>query len=158
MDAISKTTRQYMSEFKLKAEDIYYSILVASGISKMEAYIAIFHPLQTNIQALANKYERSNTQINALINTIKSKELESYSESQAKKEDLNNYKNKDFIIKELIGTLKNVKGIDRQKVLMAIADLQKMKGEDKEEAKRVLFYLPLPICDKCPNKSNIRNG
>lgn len=66
------------------------------------------------------------------------------------------YKDKDYIIKELVQTSKDMTGKERADVLMRIADLQQMKKEDnKEEEERVHFYVPLPYCKDCPNRNSL---
>ncbi len=66
------------------------------------------------------------------------------------------YKDKDFIIAELIKSLNNLQGKDRADVLNRIADLQQMKKEEnKAEEERVHYYLPLPVCDTCPHQRSL---
>ncbi len=65
------------------------------------------------------------------------------------------YKDKDFIIAELIRAAVDLEGREKADVLNRIADLQQMKKEElKREDERVHFYLPLQVCENCPNKNN----
>lgn len=66
------------------------------------------------------------------------------------------YKDKDFIIAELIKAAADLDGKEKADVLNRIADLQQMKKEElKKEDERVHFYLPLPVCENCPNKNKL---
>jgi len=66
------------------------------------------------------------------------------------------YKDKDFIIAELIKAASDLDGKEKADVLNRIADLQQMKKEElKKEAERVHFYLPLSVCKDCPNKNRL---
>lgn len=76
------------------------------------------------------------------------------------KEDLKQlvdlYKDKDYIIAELVKTQAGLSGKEKADILNRIADLQQMKKEEnKVDDERVHFYLPLPTCDDCPNKVNL---
>jgi hypothetical protein len=66
------------------------------------------------------------------------------------------YKDKDFIIAELIKAAADLDGKEKADVLNRIADLQQMKKEElKKEDERVHFYLPLSVCKDCPNKNRL---
>jgi hypothetical protein len=66
------------------------------------------------------------------------------------------YKDKDFIIAELIRAANDLGGKEKADVLNRIADLQQMKKEEqKKEDERVHFYLPLSVCKDCPNKNKL---
>jgi hypothetical protein len=66
------------------------------------------------------------------------------------------YKDKDFIIAELIRAAADLDGKEKADVLNRIADLQQMKKEEiKKEDERVHFYLPLSVCKDCPNKNKL---
>ena len=66
------------------------------------------------------------------------------------------YKDKDFIIAELIRAAADLDGKEKADVLNRIADLQQMKKEElKKEDERVHFYLPLSVCKDCPNKNRL---
>jgi hypothetical protein len=66
------------------------------------------------------------------------------------------YKDKDFIIAELIRAAADLDGKEKADVLNRIADLQQMKKEEqKKEDERVHFYLPLQVCKDCPNKNKL---
>lgn len=75
------------------------------------------------------------------------------------KEDIqelvNQYKDKDFIIAELVKTQTSLVGKEKADILTRIADLQKMKQEEKKEDDRVHYYLPLEVCDDCQFRSNL---
>ena len=79
--------------------------------------------------------------------------------SDMEKEDLkelvNLYKDKDFIIAELVKTQTSLVGKEKADILTRIADLQKMKQEEKREDDRVHYYLPLEVCDDCPFQENL---
>ena len=80
--------------------------------------------------------------------------------SDMEKEDLKQlvdaYKDKDYIIAELVKTQAGLSGKEKADILNRIADLQQMKkNEEKKEDERVHFYLPLPLCDNCPNKGKL---
>ena len=95
--------------------------------------------------------------INSLITYLKA---EKTTENSLIEEDISslveNYKEKDFIIKQFVKALNGLKGKDMADVLSKIADLQQMKKEEmKNEEERVHFYLPLPYCKDCPNKKNL---
>jgi hypothetical protein len=66
------------------------------------------------------------------------------------------YKDKDFIIAELIKAASDLDGKEKADVLNRIADLQQMKKEEmKKEDEKVHFYLPLSVCKDCPNKNKL---
>ncbi len=66
------------------------------------------------------------------------------------------YKDKDYILLELVKAQATLTGKDKVDVLNRIADLQQMKkNEEKKEDDRVHFYLPLPTCDDCQFKGNL---
>jgi len=66
------------------------------------------------------------------------------------------YKDKDFIIAELIKAASDLDGKEKADVLNRIADLQQMKKEElTKEDERVHFYLPLSVCSDCPNKNKL---
>lgn len=76
------------------------------------------------------------------------------------KEDLKQlvdlYKDKDYIIAELVKAQAGLSGKEKADILNRIADLQQMKKEEnKIDEDRVHFYLPLPLCDDCPNKGKL---
>lgn len=79
--------------------------------------------------------------------------------SDMEKEDIqelvNQYKDKDFIIAELVKTQASLQGKEKADILTRIADLQKMKQEEKREDDRVHYYLPLEVCDDCKFQSNL---
>lgn len=80
--------------------------------------------------------------------------------SDMEKEDLKElvdlYKDKDYIIAELVKTQASLSGKEKADILNRIADLQQMKkNEEKKEDERVHFYLPLEVCDDCPNKGKL---
>jgi len=133
-------------------------MLISKGLPLAEAYIAIFRPLTAGGATLARKHIRENPQINSLITYLKTEKTTA--ENNVLTEDVSmlveSYKDKDFIIAELIKSLNGLTGKDRADVLNRIADLQQMKKEEiKNEEERVHFYLPLPICKDCPNKNNL---
>ena len=66
------------------------------------------------------------------------------------------YKDKDFIIAELVKASSDLDGKEKADILTRIADLQQMKKEEqKKEDERVHFYLPLQVCENCPNKNKL---
>jgi hypothetical protein len=80
--------------------------------------------------------------------------------SDMEKEDVidlvEKYKSKDYIIAELVKAQMGLQGKEKSDILTRIADLQRMKqDENKIDEDRVHFYLPLPLCDTCPNKGNL---
>lgn len=80
--------------------------------------------------------------------------------SDMEKEDVTDlvekYKDKDFIIAELIKTQTGLKAKEKADILQRIADLQQMKKEEnKTEENRVHYYLPLQVCKNCPNRGNL---
>ena len=80
--------------------------------------------------------------------------------SDMEKEDVKQlvdaYKDKDYIIAELVKTQAGLSGKEKADILNRIADLQQMKKEEnKIDEDRVHFYLPLPVCDNCPNKGKL---
>lgn len=79
--------------------------------------------------------------------------------SDMEKEDIrdlvNQYKDKDFIIAELVKTQTSLQGKEKADILTRIADLQKMKQEEKREDDRVHYYLPLEVCDDCQFRGNL---
>lgn len=153
------TTAKLMKQFNCEARDVYLAMLISQGLSKAESYIAIFQPLATNINALVNKHLRENPQINSLI-TFLSNEPVGASKEDLTREDarelVEKYKDKDFIIAELIKTQTSLQGKEKAEILNKIADLQQMKKEEtKNEEERVHYYLPLPVCDKCQYQKNL---
>lgn len=77
-------------------------------------------------------------------------------EKDAVKELVDSYRDKDFIIAELIKTQQGLSGKEKADIINRIADLQQMKKEEnKSEEERVHFYLPLPVCDNCQFKGNL---
>lgn len=80
--------------------------------------------------------------------------------SDMEKEDLKQivdaYKDKDYIIAELVKTQAGLSGKEKADILNRIADLQQMKKEEnKIDEERVHFYLPLPTCDDCQFKGKL---
>ncbi|MDO5665568.1 MAG: hypothetical protein Q4G63_09980 [Bacteroidia bacterium] len=66
------------------------------------------------------------------------------------------YKNKDFVIGELVRASMGMQGKDLADILSKIANLQAMqKQEEKQPDERIHFYLPLHACNDCPNKSKL---
>ena len=66
------------------------------------------------------------------------------------------YKDKDYIIAELVKTQAGLQGKDKADILNRIADLQQMKkNEEKKEDDRVHYYLPLEVCDDCKFQENL---
>jgi len=158
MEKEKNLTARLMKQFNCESNDVYFAMLMAMGLSATEAYIAIFRPLTSGSATLANKHLRENPQINSLITYLKTEKTTV--ENNVLTEDVSmlveSYKDKDFIIAELIKSLNGLTGKDRADVLNRIADLQQMKKEEiKNEEERVHFYLPLPICKDCPNKNNL---
>lgn len=77
-------------------------------------------------------------------------------EKDAVKELVDSYRDKDFIIAELIKTQQGLSGKEKADIINRIADLQQMKKEEnKSEEERVHFYLPLPVCNDCKFKGNL---
>ncbi len=77
-------------------------------------------------------------------------------DKDAVKELVDSYRDKDFIIAELIKTQQGLSGKEKADIINRIADLQQMKKEEnKSEEERVHFYLPLPVCDNCQFKGNL---
>ena len=77
-------------------------------------------------------------------------------EKDAVKELVDSYRDKDFIIAELIKSQQGLSGKEKADIINRIADLQQMKKEEnKSEEERVHFYLPLPVCDNCQFKGNL---
>lgn len=77
-------------------------------------------------------------------------------EEDGVKELVEQYKDKDFIIAELVKTQAGLQGKEKAEILNKIADLQQMKKEEvKKEEQRVHFYLPLPYCKNCPNRFHL---
>jgi len=158
MEKQKNLTAYLMRQFDCEANDVYFSMLIAMGLSPTEAYIAIFRPLTSGSTALANKHIRENPQINSLITYLKAEKttVENNVIDNDVSSLVESYKDKDFIISELIKSLNGLKGKDRADVLNKIADLQQMKKEEiKNEQETVHFYLPLSVCKDCPNKNNL---
>jgi hypothetical protein len=77
-------------------------------------------------------------------------------EKEDNKQLVDAYKDKDYIIAELVKAQAGLSGKEKADILNRIADLQQMKkNEEKKEDERVHFYLPLPTCDDCPNKGKL---
>lgn len=155
-------TPKLMKQFGCEAKDVYFAILISQGIPDTEAYVAIFQPeiLGTSVATLKNRHLRANPQINSLITYLSNEKIETDIKESISKEDVkelvDKYKDKDFIIAELINSLKGLKGKDRADILNKIADLQQMKKEEtKSEEERVHYYLPLQVCKDCKNKNKI---
>lgn len=147
----ANTTQLLMKEFKVTAQDVYFATLVANDIPQNEAYIAIYKNLTSNVTGACNMMLRKNPQITTLIQSLKytkGNNPEDY--DGIDDSSLNNYKDKDYILRKLAKLEENSFGRDKKDILIAIADLQKMKNDDnKAEEERVHFYLPM-TCDKCP--------
>ena len=152
-------TARLMKQFNCEAKDVYLAMLISKGLPNAEAYIAIFQPLTTNINAIANKHLRENPQINSLITYLSNEKIENDKDDLTKedvKELVEKYKDKDFIIAELIKTQNSLNGKEKAEILNKIADLQQMKKEEtKNEEERVHYYLPLPICKDCKGRFNL---
>lgn len=151
-------TPKLMKQFNCEAKDVYLAILISQGLPRAEAYIAIFQPLKSGVTALVNRHIRENPQIESLITFLSAEnnpEIQDLAKEDVKSL-VEKYKDKDFIIAELIKSLNNLQGKDRADVLNRIADLQQMKKEEnKAEEERVHYYLPLPVCDTCPHQRNL---
>ncbi len=66
------------------------------------------------------------------------------------------YKDKDYIIAELVKTQASLSGKEKADILNRIADLQQMKkNEEKKDDDRVHYYLPLEVCDDCKFRGNL---
>lgn len=159
MDKEKNLTARLMRQFDCEANDVYFAMLISKGLPLAEAYIAIFRPLTAGGATLARKHIRENPQINSLITYLSAEKIDK-TENNVLTEDVSmlveSYKDKDFIIAELIKSLNGLTGKDRADVLNRIADLQQMKKEEiKNEEERVHFYLPLPVCKDCPNKNKL---
>jgi hypothetical protein len=69
------------------------------------------------------------------------------------------FRSKDSVLSALEAELPVLRGKDRLDALMKIADLQQMKREETQpNEERVHFYLPMPMCEECPNRINLWNG
>jgi hypothetical protein len=80
--------------------------------------------------------------------------------SDMEKEDVKQlvdaYKDKDYIIAELVKAQAGLSGKEKADILNRIADLQQMKkNEEKKEDDRVHYYLPLEVCDDCQFRGNL---
>lgn len=155
-------TPKLMKQFGCEAKDVYFAILISQGIPDTEAYVAIFQPeiLGTSVATLKNRHLRANPQINSLITYLSNEKIETDIQESMRNEDVKNlvekYKLKDFIIAELVKTLRGLEGKNRADVLGKIADLQRMKDEEtKSENETVHYYLPLQVCKDCKNKNKI---
>ena len=74
----------------------------------------------------------------------------------SRSETTGKFRDKNAVLEALEAELPFLRGKDRLDALMKIADLQQLKKDDlKTENDLVHFYLPLPICEGCPNKSKI---
>ncbi|GAE83321.1 hypothetical protein JCM10512_1586 [Bacteroides reticulotermitis JCM 10512] len=142
-----------MKEFKVTAQDVYFATLVANDIPQNEAYLAIYKNLTTNVTGACNMMLRKNPQITTLIQSLKYKQgLNPENTDDMDDSSLNNYKDKDYILRKLATLEENSYGKDKKDILIAIADLQKMKNDDnKAEEERIHFYLPI-TCDRCPHR------
>jgi len=115
---------------------------------------------QTNLHRLAMRWLRQ-PPVKNYVNEKKA----AISTRVGKPEDMNQddvkslvekYKDKDFIIAELIRAADDLEGREKADVLNRIADLQQMKKEELRKAdERVHFYLPLQVCENCPNKNKL---
>ncbi|MGJ7024937.1 hypothetical protein [Petrimonas sulfuriphila] len=153
-------TARLMKQFDVSADDVYFSMLLAMGLPQSEAFIAVFRPLTSGTTALANRHIRENPSINSLITYLKSESGTHESDSELTDEDarelVERYKDKDYVLNELIKASKMMNGKERADALMKIADLQQMrKEENKTEEERVHYYIPLPFCKNCPNKNSL---
>ncbi|MEA5082060.1 MAG: hypothetical protein VB024_10620 [Dysgonamonadaceae bacterium] len=115
---------------------------------------------EENLHRLALRWLRSPT----VATYIKERRAVIYTRtekvSDMEKEDVTDlvekYKDKDFIIAELIKTQTGLKAKEKADILQRIADLQQMKKEEnKSEENRVHYYLPLQVCKDCPNRGNL---
>ena len=115
---------------------------------------------EENVHRLALRWLRSP----AVATYIKERSAVIYTRtekvSDMEKEDVTDlvekYKDKDFIIAELIKTQTGLKAKEKADILQRIADLQQMKKEEnKSEENRVHYYLPLQVCKDCPNRGNL---
>ncbi len=155
-------TPKLMKQFGCESKDVYFAILVSQGIPDTEAYVAIFQPemLGTSVATLKNRHLRENPQINSLITYLSHEKIETNIQESINSEDVKalveKYKDKDFIIAELIKSLNGLQGKERAEIINKIADLQQMKKEEtKSEEERVHYYLPLRVCKDCKNRHKI---
>lgn len=69
------------------------------------------------------------------------------------------FRSKDSVLSALEAELPVLRGKDRLDALVKIADLQQLKRtEEKPDEERVHFYLPMPMCENCPNRHFLGNS
>lgn len=104
------------------------------------------------------------TQHRLALRWIRSEQVQAYLKERSastfvkteKADTAGKFRDKDSVLNALEAELPYLKGKDRLDALMKIADLQQLKKDDlKTENDLVHFYLPLPVCEGCPNKRKL---
>lgn len=164
---LSSKMKQLMRSYELELEDVLFAQLVADGYSQQEAAQAIYHPMGMSLTTFSRKLMEKKAGIKLLIDNIKddmeraSKRVdEMLATLDTKKKGKGKNKpiyDKDWFIGEMyIQAMRAKEGTERATILAKMADLKQIKkAEEKEEEKRLTYYLPLR-CEICPwkNKDN----
>ena len=165
----SKFTADHARNFNIDPRDVLFCLLYCSGASVAESYAVVYRPkttTATGLQAAARKLMNLKPGINALIAELNSKHADSVTPDTSGRRrgrprkdidasaalairDTFDYTDKDAVLRELVKEAEITSGSERARILMQVAELQKMKAEQaKGDEKRVQFYVPLsfPQC------------
>ena len=146
----SKYVANYQTLYNLTPEQVFFSMLLSCGATPLEAYQIIFRSRITNRNKLDEQIKKMIAEtpgINELKNYLAKRAGATISGEETP--DVEQYRDKESVIKGLEETIPTLRGKERADVLMKIADLQQMKKEENTiEEKRVHYYLPLS-CNRC---------
>lgn len=167
MAIVSAKARRYMRTYEIDLEDVMFAQLVADGFSEQESAQVIYQPLGMSLTVFVKKKMEKKSGIKLLIDNLvaeKEEAMKQVDEMLATLDTKKKGKGKDkpaydkdwFIDKMYIEAMNAKEGAERATILAKMADLKQIKkAEEKEEEKRLTYYLPLR-CEICPwkNKNN----
>lgn len=151
----SEKMQKLMETYRLDAAHVCFAALVAVGFSEQESYVTIFRT-RGNIASESRKMMNDNPDIGNLIDFMRNEMFVVNRIAQPDKKLTRkggNSKDKDYVLEQL-GIQYNFarEGKEKAEIMMKIADiLQVKRQEDKEEAEKIVYYLPLR-CENCPAK------
>lgn len=167
MAIVSAKARRYMRTYEIDLEDVMFAQLVADGFSEQESAQVIYQPLGMSLTVFVKKKMEKKSGIKLLIDNLIAEKEEAMKQvdemlatlgtkKKGKGKDKPAYDKDWFIDKMYVEVLNAKEGAERAMILSKMADLKQIKkAEEKEEEKRLTYYLPLR-CEICPwkNKNN----
>lgn len=142
-----------MRIYDLEPQDVCFAQLVACGYSEDEACSVIYRPLRQSLSTSVKRLYNQKPEIQKLIDSMRA-DIDALTNRQvATAKRRKPVVDKDSVLTELSKQYNLAKeGKERADIMMKIADiLQIKKEEDKDNDKRITYYLPLR-CEICPHK------